>query len=188
MTTDTTIDLELIAHEVGLPVGNTGRTLSLLDGGNTVAFITRFRKDQTGGLDEEQVRRIETIASKHRQLADRKEAVLKSIAAQGRMTVDLKRMIQETSSSKQLEDLYLPYRPKKQTLATLARQRGLEPLAEEILAAAPEMSLEQRATSFISATGELPSVEEVLLGRVRHAREDGACALFYETAYAKTGH
>lgn len=170
MTAETTIDLKLIAQEVGLPVASTGRALTLLDGGNTVAFITRFRKDQIGGLDEEQVRRIETAASKHRQLAERKEAVLKSISAQNRLTEKLRDLIESTNSAKQLEDLYLPYRPKKQTLATIARQRGLEPLADRILAASEEQaepSVEEQAALFAADSVELTNAEDVLDG-VRH--------------------
>ncbi len=162
------IDLKMLARDVGLPVPKAARTLDLLDEGNTIAFITRYRKDQTGGLDEEQVRQVRDAAAKRRQLAERKEAILKSIASQNRLTEELQAQIKAAKSTKQLEDLYLPYKPKKQTLATLARQRGLQPLANEILAgAAAATDMRQRASDFVASEKELPTVELVLLG-VRH--------------------
>ena len=127
------IDLSHVARDLGLPAEQVQRTLELLDEGNTVPFITRFRKDQIGGLDEEQVRRIQDAAAKQRQLEDRKQTILKSVESQGKLSDDLAERIRSARSIKHLEDLYLPFKQKKQTLATLARQRGLEPLAEEIL-------------------------------------------------------
>ena len=125
------IDLEQQARDLGLPVEKVRRTVELLDEGNTVPFITRYRKDQTGNLDEEQIRRIEESVSKARMLAERKATILKSIESQGKLTAELAELINAAKSTKRLEDLYLPYKPKKQTLATVARERGLEPLAEE---------------------------------------------------------
>lgn len=155
------IDLSHVARDLGLPAEQVQRTLELLEEGNTVPFITRFRKDQIGGLDEEQVRRIQDAAAKQRQLEDRKQTILKSVESQGKLTDDLAERIRAARSIKHLEDLYLPFKQKKQTLATLARQRGLEPLAEEILAGTAT-DLNARATEFISPDNGLPSVDEVL--------------------------
>ena len=155
------IDLSHVARDLGLPAEQVQRTLELLDEGNTVPFITRFRKDQIGGLDEEQVRRIQDAAAKQRQLEDRKQTILKSVESQGKLSDDLAERIRSARSIKHLEDLYLPFKQKKQTLATLARQRGLEPLAEEILAGTA-IDLNARATEFISPDNGLPSVDEVL--------------------------
>ena len=158
-------DLHLIAQELGLPAEKVQRTVDLLDEGNTVAFITRYRKDQTGGLDEEQIRHIQRQATKLRLLHDRKQTILKSIESQGKLTPELREQIDTARSAKRLEDLYLPFKPKKQTLATLARQRGLEPLAREILEAAPAAAdLDARAADFVSPDKHLNSVAEVLHG------------------------
>lgn len=159
------IDLGLIAQRLGLPVAAVQSTVELLDGGNTVPFITRYRRDQTGGLDEEAVRRIAEAVARARQLADRKQTILRTIHGQGRLTSDLEATITAAESSKQLEDLYLPFKPRKLSLAEVARQRKLEPLAREILAA--EMAaadLDVRAADFVDADAQVAAVADVLLG------------------------
>ena len=126
------IDLDATAHHLGLPAGKVRETVELLDAGNTVPFITRYRKDQTGGLDEVQIRRIQEEVTRRRLLEERKGTILRSIESRGKLTPELAAAIQKANSTKVLEDIYLPYKPKKQTLATLARERGLEPLADEV--------------------------------------------------------
>ena len=159
------IDLGQLARELNLPAERVQRTVTLLDEGNTVPFITRYRKDQTGGFDEQQIRQIQQRLVRLRLIADRKQTILKSIESQGRLTPELAAQIEAARTTKRLEDLYLPYKPKKQTLATIARQRGLEPLAREILEAAPSASnLDQRAADFVSPDRKLNSVAEVLHG------------------------
>lgn len=159
------IDLGRVANELGLPVDRVERTVELLDAGNTVPFITRYRKEQTGSLDEEQIRRIQDRVTRLRLLAERKQTILKSIESQGKLTPELTEQITKAESSKQLEDLYLPFRPKKQTLATIARQRGLEPLAKEIFEADPMAAdLDTRIKDFISEDRDLKSPADVLLG------------------------
>ena len=139
--------------------------VELLDEGNTVPFITRYRKDQTGGMDEEQIREIHARLGKMRLLAERKQTILRSIEAQGKLTEKLAKQIQAAATTKRLEDLYLPYKPKKQTLATLARTRGLEELAHEILAAAPTCAdLDARARDFANPDRQVPSGADALLG------------------------
>src|SRR5262245_44644846 len=165
MTPAPTIDLGHVARDLHLPAPHVQRTIELLDEGNTVPFITRYRKDQTGGLDEEQVREIQFRTGKIRQLAERKATILKTIEAQGKLTPELAEQIQHANTPKRLEDLYLPFKPKKQTLATIAREKGLEPLAIEIYEAWPEASdLNARAAAFMSPEKELNSVEDVLAG------------------------
>ena len=160
-----TIDLGHVARELNLPLESVARTVELLDEGNTVPFITRYRKDLTGGLDEQQIRAIQTRVAKLRQLAERKATILKRIESQGKLTPELAEQIRQANTPKRLEDLYLPFKPKKQTLATLARERGLEPLAVEIFEARPEAhDLLARAATFISADRSLHSVEDVLAG------------------------
>ena len=156
-------DLEQVAREAGLPSDKVRAAIELLDDGNTVPFITRFRRDQTGGLDEEQIRRVQVTVAKLRALADRKQRILRSLQAQGKLSDDLLARIHAADSLGVIEDLYLPFKPKKQTLAGMARSRGLEPLAREVLDAAPAAaSLEARAAAFVDADRGLPSVSEVL--------------------------
>jgi uncharacterized protein len=158
-------DLEQVAREAGLPSDKVRAAIELLDDGNTVPFITRFRRDQTGGLDEEQIRRVQVTVAKLRALADRKQRILRSLQAQGKLSDDLLARIHAADSLGVIEDLYLPFKPKKQTLAGMARSRGLEPLAREVLDAAPAAaSLEARAAAFVDADRGLPSVSEVLQG------------------------
>ena len=149
MASTVTIDLRHVARGLDIPLRQIQAVVELLDEGNTVPFITRYRKDQTGGLDEEQIREIQSRLAKMRLLADRKQTILRSIEAQGKLTEKLAKQIQAATTTKRLEDLYLPYKPKKQTLATLARSRGLEELAQEILDAAPACAdLDARAARF----------------------------------------
>ncbi len=168
MDTSITIDLGQVARELNLPLTGVQRTLELLDEGNTVPFITRYRKDQTGALDDDAIRQVQDRVAKLRALAERKQTILKSIEAQGKLTPELAKEIAAASTTKRLEDLYLPFKPKKQTLATLARQRGLEPLANEILEGnVADGQLETRAAEFINEAHQLRTVAEVLQG-VRH--------------------
>jgi len=148
-----------------LPLEKVAVTVELLDDGNTVPFITRYRKDQTGGLDEEQIRRIQQAVNRQRVLADRRQRVLKSLEVAGKLTTELAARINEADSLRRLEDLYLPFKPKKQTLAGLARSRGLEGLAHEILAAqSAAANLEVRAAEFVNPDKGLPTVAGVLQG------------------------
>jgi uncharacterized protein len=159
------VDFGQLARELGLAAEQIQRTVELLDDGNTVPFITRYRKDQTGGLDEEQIRRVQQIVSTQRMLTERKVTILKSIESQGKLTPELAEQINGTNSTKRLEDLYLPYKPKKQTLATLARQRGLEPLAEEVLSGDPVAhDLPARAQFFVNPDRQLKVLADVLQG------------------------
>ncbi len=159
------VDLGQLARDVNLPPDKVERTVALLDDGNTVPFITRYRKDETGGLDEEEIRAIQDRALKMRLLAERKATILKSIESQGKLTPELAEQIQSAHTPKRLEDLYLPFKPRKQTLATIARERGLEPLAKEILEADPAAAdLDKRAADFVSADKQLSSIGDVLLG------------------------
>ena len=121
------VDISDLARQLDLPPAALQRTVELLDDGNTVPFITRYRRDQTGGLDETQIRKIKTRIEKQRVLEERKEAILRAIRTRDKLTDELAARIRGTRSPKLLEDLYLPYKIKKQTRAMLARERGLEP-------------------------------------------------------------
>jgi uncharacterized protein len=158
-------DLAQVAEPLALPADRVAAVIDLLDSGNTVPFITRYRKDQTGGMDEEQIRAVQARVQKLRQLADRKQTILRSIDAQGRLTPALAGQVEAADTMKRLEDLYLPYKPKKQTLATVARSRGLEPLAEEILSGDSACrDLDARAADFVNPDRQLLNIGDVLLG------------------------
>ena len=157
--------LELVARQVRLPLEKIQATVELLDEGNTVPFITRYRRDRTGGLDEEQIRQVQEAVLLQRQLDERRQKILRSIDSQSKLTEELEQQIRAANSLKNLEDLYLPFRPKKQSLATVAKQRGLEPLALEILQASGEVEdLESRAAAFVDSEKELNSTADVLTG------------------------
>ncbi len=142
--------------------------VQLLDEGNTVPFITRYRKERTGGLNEELIRQIQMRVGLLRQLAERRQTILKSIEGQGKLTEELRAAILATDTSKRLEDLYLPYKPKKRTLATVARERGLEPLALAVWNREPAVAnLPEVLATMVNPEKELPTADDVLLG-VQH--------------------
>ncbi len=165
METTTSIDLDQVAKELGLRLPQVATVVELIDEGNTVPFITRYRKDRTGGLDEEQIRQIEERVNRLRLLAERKQTILRSIDSQGKLTPELHRAIADADSFKRLEDLYVPYKPKRQTLATLARERGLEPLADEIFQQTVSAeNLLTRAADFVNPDRQVPTAADALLG------------------------
>src|SRR5207253_465919 len=116
----TTLDCSRIAQDFQIRKVQVESVVQLLDEGNTVPFITRYRKERTGGLDEEAIRQVQGRLKLLRQLADRKQTILKSIEGQGKLTAELRAAIQLAETSKRLEDLYLPYKPKKRSLAMAA--------------------------------------------------------------------
>ena len=161
----TLIDLGAISQRLGLPAAGVDAVVRLLDEGNTVPFITRYRRDHTGGLDEVDIRRIAEAVARARQVADRKQTILRTIGGQGKLTDELTARIEAASSTKQLEDLYLPFKPRKLSLAEIARQRRLEPLAREIIAADPAAGdLLARAADFVDSDGQVATAADALLG------------------------
>jgi protein Tex len=153
--------IRLISVAVNLPARQVENTLRLLDEGATVPFISRYRKELTGSLDEVQVTEIQKHAERLSELDKRREAVLKSIAEQDLLTPELESLIREAENMTVLEDLYLPYKPKKKTRASVARERGLEPLARIMMQQA-EKDIEGSAARF---TGdEVPSAGDALQG------------------------
>ncbi len=122
-----------IADELKIDSKQVVATVKLLDEGGTVPFISRYRKEATGSLDEVQIIAIKTEIERLRQLEQRRESILKSVESQGKLTEELKKQINEADTLSRLEDLYLPYKPKRRTKATAAREKGLEPLALLIL-------------------------------------------------------
>jgi uncharacterized protein len=154
-----------IAQVLHVPLKGLVATVELLDEGGTVPFIARYRKEATGNLDEVQVRAIEEKLSYFRELEDRRETILRTIEAQGKLTDDLRDRILATLDKSELEDLYLPYKPKRRTKATIAREKGLEPLAQYLLQQVPTgVPLAEFAATFISAEKGVATVEEALEG------------------------
>ena len=132
MDTPIQVDLGRIAQDLQIRRVQVESVVQLLDEGNTVPFITRYRKERTGNLNEVAIREIQLRVGRLRELAERKETILKTIEAQGKLTDELAAAIRAADNPKRLEDLYLPFKPKKKTKASEARDKGLEPLALRI--------------------------------------------------------
>jgi protein Tex len=155
----------LIAEELSLRWNQVKSTVELLDQENTVPFIARYRKEVTGSLDEEQIRAVEERIHYLRNLEDRKQAVLKSIEEQGKLTPELEEKIKAALKLQEVEDLYLPYKPKRRTRATIAKEKGLQPLADIILMQETITgSVEEIAAQFISEENGVASAEDALAG------------------------
>lgn len=178
----------LIAANLNLPVKKVENTVGLLQEGATIPFIARYRKEATGSLDEVEIAEIQQELKKLQELDKRRETVLKTIEEQGKLTDELRKRIEACWDPTELEDIYLPYKPKRKTRATVAREKGLEPLATSIFEQ-KITDVEGLAAGFITA--EVPSVDDALQGardiiaewiaenelarqRVRHAFKKGA--------------
>ena len=154
-----------IVSETNLAPKSVSRTIELLDNDATVPFIARYRKEATGCLNEEQILSISERLSYFRKLEDRKATILKTIEEQGKLTDELRERIEKTREMTELEDIYLPYRPKRKTRATVAVARGLEPLADMIWAQQPvEGDPEQVAQRFVDTEKEVPDIEAAWAG------------------------
>jgi uncharacterized protein len=157
-----------VAQSLGIPLGPLVATISLLDEGGTVPFIARYRKEATGALDEVKIRDIGEKLAYFRELVSRRETILSSVSEQGKLSDDLRQRIEATLDRGELEDLYLPYRPKRRTKATIAREKGLEPIADYIWAQqAAAHSLLELAANFISEANGVTDITEALEG-ARH--------------------
>ncbi len=171
MTDKKTLSPAILLHitqTLNVPLRGLVAVMELLDDGGTVPFIARYRKEATGNLDEVQIRAIEEKLMYFRELVDRRETILASIAEQGKLTDELQARIEETLDKSELEDLYLPYKPKRRTKATIAREKGLEPLAAYLLAQQPGADpLAGLAMTFVNAELGVATVEEALEG-ARH--------------------
>lgn len=154
-----------IAADLGLPVAKVKAAAELLDEGNTIPFVARYRKERTGGLDEAALRAIEDAIETLRELIDRKNTVLKTIAEQGKLDAALRARILACPDKKELEELYLPYKPKRRTRAAMARQRGLEGLADILRRQVnPGGSRDEVLQPYIDPDREVPDSEAALRG------------------------
>jgi protein Tex len=159
-----------IAHELGVRVEQVTATVEMLGEGSTVPFIARYRKEKTGGLDDTQLRKLDERLTYLRDLEDRLSTVLKSIEDQGKMTPELQRSVLAAENKVDLEDIYAPYKPKRRTKAQIAREAGLEPLTDALLAN-PNLEPDVAATAYINAGTGVADAKAAL---------DGARAILIE--------
>jgi protein Tex len=160
-----------ISKEVGAPVSRVETTIKLLEEGGTVPFIARYRKEWTGNLDEVRIRDIDESRQYYSDLESRRTTVLASIEKQGKLTDDLKAKILASLSKNELEDLYLPHKPKRRTKASVALERGLEPLANYIWEQTGEQPVGEFAQQFINPEKEVPTVEAAVEGALHIVAE-----------------
>lgn len=153
--------INLISKELNLNDRQVSNTIKLLNDGATIPFISRYRKEMTGNLDEVQVSSIRDLSAKYIELDKRKETILSTIEEQGKLTNELKSRIINCYDTTELEDIYLPYKPKRRTKATIAKEKGLEPLAE-IIYRQQERNILTKAEKYIN--DKVPNVEEALQG------------------------
>ncbi|MBV8268944.1 MAG: hypothetical protein JO252_21675, partial [Planctomycetaceae bacterium] len=165
MDTPIQVDLGRIAQDLQIRRVQVESVVQLLDEGNTVPFITRYRKERTGNLNEVAIREIQLRVGRLRELAERKETILKTIEAQGKLTPDLAAVIRAADNAKRLDDLYLPFKPKKKTKASEARDKGLEPLALRVWNRDETLTdLRAAAPAFLNPEKGVETVEQVLEG------------------------
>jgi uncharacterized protein len=155
--------LKKIAAELTITYKQVKSVISLLDEGNTVPFIARYRKEMTGALDEVQIRNILERWQYIQNLEHRKEEVIRIVAEQGKLTDELNQAITKAEKLQEVEDLYRPYKQKRRTKATIAKEKGLEPLADWLLNLSKD-SVEEKAKQFLSEEKEVRTVEDAIAG------------------------
>ena len=156
--------LQAITQELGVEKWQVEAAVKLIDEGNTIPFISRYRKEATGTLNDEQLRNLNERLTYLRNLEDKKKQVLSSIEDQGKLTPELKEQILAAQTLVVVEDLYRPYRPKRRTRATIAKEKGLEPLANIIMLQMTNKSVEEEAEAFVSEEKEVASVTDAIAG------------------------
>ena len=173
MENHTTVFTQIISRELSLPERGVASTLELIAQGCTIPFISRYRKERTGSLDEVQVAAIADMSARLTETAKRKDTIIKTITEQGKLTPELSKKIGECWTPAELEDIYLPFKPKRRTRAQAARERGLEPLAD-IIAAQREADIKAVAGRFVA--GDVASEDEAIKGAqdiiAEHVSED----------------
>lgn len=152
-----------IAEDLQVSTEQVRNTITLLEGGATIPFISRYRKEMTGSLDETQIIKVRDLLEKYTELDKRRATILNSIEEQGKLTEALRDQINQAESMSELEDIYLPYRPKKRTRATIAIEKGLEPLAKIIMSQNP-YPIENKASEFINEEKGVLTIEDALSG------------------------
>ncbi len=155
--------IQLIAKELGVGPQQVAAAVALLDEGSTVPFIARYRKETTGNLDDTQLRNLEERLLYLRELEERRAAILASIEEQGKLTGELRAAIEAAATKQTLEDIYLPYKPKRRTRAQIAREAGMEPLADALFAD-PTLDPEQEAAKYVNVDNGVPDAQAALDG------------------------
>lgn len=155
---------ERLSKELGIKLNVIDNVIELLDGGNTVPFIARYRKEMTGGLSDEILRNLEERLTYLRNLDERKEAVLKSIEEQGKLTEEIKLALNKAETLTEVEDIYRPYKKKKRTRATIALEKGLKPLSEIILEGNYKGNIEEEAKKYINEEKEVKDEKDAING------------------------
>ena len=153
-----------ISEELGIRKNQAEAAVKLIDEGNTIPFIARYRKEATGALNDEVLRNLYERLTYLRNLEERKETVLAGIEEQGKLTDELKAQIMSAETMVVVEDLYRPYKPKRRTRATIAKEKGLEPLAGIITLQMLNTSLEEEAEKFVDPEKEVTSAEDAIAG------------------------
>ena len=156
--------IQVITQELNVGKWQVEAAVRLIDEGNTIPFISRYRKEATGSLNDEQLRNLSERLTYLRNLEEKKNQVLGSIEEQGKLTPELKKQILDAQTLVVVEDLYRPYRPKRRTRATIAKEKGLEPLADIIALQMTEKSLEEEAAAFVSPEKEVETVQDAING------------------------
>ncbi|MCD4655329.1 RNA-binding transcriptional accessory protein, partial [bacterium] len=156
--------IPIISKELSVSPHGVQATITLLDGGATIPFIARYRKELTGNLDEVVLTTIRDRISQLRELDARRNSILKSLLERELLTKELQKAIMSAATMTELEDTYLPYRPKRRTRATIAREKGLEPLATEIFKQEPSKNPLTLAARFVDKEKEVESIEDALAG------------------------
>lgn len=156
---------EKIAKELNIKVEQVENTVKLIDEGNTIPFIARYRKEVTGNLDDEILRNLEQKLQYLRNLEERKEDVIRLISELGEMTDEIKKEIIKAQTLSRVEDIYLPFRPKKRTRAIIAKEKGLKPLADLILnRKLTNVNFDKMINDFLSEEKEVLNVEDAIKG------------------------
>ena len=156
--------IQKITEELQVKKWQVEAAVTLIDEGNTIPFISRYRKEVTGSLNDEQLRKLHERLLYLRNLEAKKEQVLGAIEEQGKLTEELRKQILAAETLVVVEDLYRPYRPKRRTRAIIAKEKGLEPLAALIMLQKLEMPLEKAAESYVSPEKEVANVQEAIAG------------------------
>jgi len=181
----------VLSAELSLPSVGVSAVVKLLAEGATVPFIARYRKEATGGLDEVQIRAIEERRVYHLELEDRRGSIRSEIEKQGKLTDELAAKVARCTTKAELEDLYLPYKPKRRTRAIIARERGLEPLADLMWAQGKDEKPDVAAARFVDAAKEVPDVAAALAGArdicAERVAEDAAVRKTVREAFAEGG-
>ena len=177
--------IEIISNELKVKSKQVENAVKLIDEGNTIPFIARYRKEATGGLSDEQLRNLDDRLSYLRNLEKRKEEVIKSIEEQGKMNEKIKNEIEMCITLSEVEDIYRPYKQKKRTRATIAKENGLEELANIIMKQDPKIDINNFAKKFVNKEKNIENIEDAINGALDIIAEDISDNAYYRKKIKK---